>query len=134
MMEDCIFCKISQGEVSCHKIYEDEATFAFLDRHPINPGHILVIPKKHEPNFYHLDDKNYQALMATVKKLSELVNVKMHPQKVGLIVAGWDVPHAHVHIIPMQDYHDITSKSLMEGKRANPTAEELSATATELLG
>ena len=124
-MNECIFCKISQGEIPTNKVYEDEMTFAFLDKHPINPGHILVIPKKHQPDFYKLDDSSYQALMETVKKLSALVQEKIQPQKTGLIIAGWDVPHAHVHIVPMHDYNDITSKSIMEGNRANPTSDEL---------
>lgn len=126
-MNDCIFCKIAQGELETNKVYEDEKTFAFLDNHPINPGHILVIPKMHEPDFYRLPDETYQALMATVKKLSKLVQEKFNPQKVGLIVAGWDVSHTHVHVVPMNDYNDITSKSIMEGTRANPTSGELSA-------
>ena len=62
--------------------------------------------------------------MLAVKKLADVVNNYAHPKKVGLIVAGWDVPHTHVHIVPMHDYHDITSKSLLEGKRANPGDEE----------
>src|SRR3989344_4777828 len=123
-MNDCLFCKISRSEIPTHKIYEDDFIFAFLDKHPINPGHILVIPKTHEPDFYNLEEADYQALMTTVKKLSKLVSEKIHPKKVGLIVAGWDIPHTHVHIVPMQDYHDITSKSLIEGKRANPGDEE----------
>ncbi len=124
-MNDCIFCKISQGEIPTNKIYEDDSTFAFLDKHPINPGHILVVPKKHDPDFHKLDDGSYRALMATVKKLSSLVQDKFNPKKVGLIIAGWDVPHTHVHIIPMNDYNDITSKSMIDGTRANPTDKEL---------
>lgn len=128
-MNDCVFCKLASGELPTNKIYEDDKVFAFLDKHPINPGHILVIPKTHEPDFYNLEDGMYQALMAAVKNLSALVNEKMHPKKVGLIIAGWDVPHTHVHVVPMNDYHDITSKSLLEGNRANPSDEELKATA-----
>jgi histidine triad (HIT) family protein len=132
-MDDCIFCKISKGELATYKIYEDEFSFAFLDKHPINPGHILVIPKVHEPDFYKLDELNYQALMSTVKKLAALVNEKIKPIKVGIIAAGWDVPHAHIHVVPMQDYHDITSKSLLEGKRSNPSNEELTETLNLLM-
>jgi len=124
-MNDCIFCKLAGGETPTNKIYEDDATFAFLDKHPINPGHILVVPKTHEPDFYNLEDDIYQVLMSTVKKLSKVVDETFNPKKVGLIIAGWDVPHTHVHIIPMQDYNDITSKAMLEGKRANPTSEEL---------
>ena len=88
--------------------------------------------KKHEPDFYGLDDEVYSGLMLAVKKLSKRVNDTFHPKKVGLILAGWDVPHTHVHVIPMRDYHDITSKSLMEGKRSNPTQEELGKVASQL--
>lgn len=132
MNQDCIFCKLASGELPTNKVYEDDKVFAFLDKHPINPGHILIIPKTHEADFYRLDDVSYQALMAVVKKLSAVVNEKMHPKKVGLIIAGWDVPHTHVHIVPMQDYHDITSKSLLEGKRASPGDKELKTIADML--
>lgn len=117
-----------------NKVFENDRVFAFLDNHPINPGHILVIPKKHEPDFYDLDDENYRELMSAVKKLSLVVREKIHPKKVGLIVAGWDVPHAHIHIVPMNDYHDITSKSFLEGKRVNPTEEEQNDIAKVLCG
>jgi histidine triad (HIT) family protein len=131
-MDDCIFCKLISGEFPTNKVYEDEYTFAFLDVHPINPGHILVIPKIHVADFYNLDDTYYQAVMATVKKLSKVVHEKLNPEKVGLIVAGWDVPHAHIHVVPMHDSSDITSKSILEGTRANPTNEELAGIAQQL--
>ena len=133
-MEDCIFCKLASGEIPTNKVYEDDSSFAFLDKHPINPGQMLVIPKTHNPDFYNLGAGDYNALMATVQKLSKVVSEKLRPKKVGLIVAGFDVPHAHVHIVPMHDYHDITSKSMLEGKRANPTDEELQQILKELIG
>ncbi len=131
-MNECTFCKIGNQEISSHKIYEDDLTFAFLDRHPINPGHILVIPKRHEPDFYKLDIDTYTHLMLVVKKLAGIVNSFSEPKKVGIVVAGWDITHAHIHVIPMHDYNDITSKSVLEGKRANPTTEELSVVADKL--
>ena len=131
-MENCIFCKIAQGEEKSFKVYEDEHAFGFLDKHPINPGHVLVIPKQHNSNFYEIDDESYTGFMLAVKKIAKQVNEVMKPHKVGLIAAGWDVPHAHIHVVPMLDYHDITSKSMLEGKRANPTEEELSDVADKL--
>ena len=131
-MADCIFCKLSTGELPTNKVYEDDKVFAFLDKHPINPGHILVIPKSHVAGFYNLENEDYTSLMLAVKKLAARVNEKLHPKKVGLIIAGWDVPHTHIHIVPMLDYHDITSKSLLDGKRANPADEELLEIATIL--
>jgi histidine triad (HIT) family protein len=131
-MDNCIFCKISNKEVPSHKIFEDEYVIAFLDKHPINLGHVLVIPKQHEPDFYNLDDEIYSHLMIAVKKLANTVNTYSQPKKVGLIIAGWDVTHTHVHIVPMHDYHDITSKALLEGKRANLSEDELAKIASGL--
>ena len=133
-MDNCVFCKLASGELAAHKVFEDDVVFAFLDKHPINPGHILVIPKKHEPDFYKLDPPIYQHLMGTVRKLGRIVALTLNPKKVGLIIAGFDVPHTHVHIVPMHQYHDITSKSLLEGIRANPSAEELARVAERLRG
>lgn len=124
-MKNCLFCKISKSEIQTHTIYEDDYVLAFLDKHPINPGHILVIPKKHKADFYKLDDNLYSKLMFAVKKLADVVNDLTQPKKVGLIIAGWDVEHTHIHIVPMHDYHDITSKSMLEDKRSNPSEEEL---------
>ena len=67
--ENCLFCKIVAGEIPSVKIWEDEKVLAFLDIHPINPGHILVIPKKHEPDFYNLDGTSYLTLMSAVKHI-----------------------------------------------------------------
>ena len=129
---DCLFCQVAHGTHKVHTVYEDDFTVAFLDIHPIREGHVLVIPKKHEPDFYKLDGETYRHLMATVKNMSSLLEATLDPHKVGVIIAGWDVPHAHVHIVPMQDYHDITSKPLLEGRRANPTNEELAKVAQQL--
>jgi histidine triad (HIT) family protein len=131
-MENCVFCKILAGEIPSYKVYEDSRVFAFLDIHPINPGHVLVIPKEHTPDFYNVSDENYTALMAAVKKIGALVQEKMQPKKMGLMVMGWDVPHAHVHVVPMRDYHDITSGRILEGKTTEPAAEELANVAALL--
>lgn len=132
-MENCIFCKIVAGEIPSYKVYEDSRVLAFLDIHPINPGHVLVIPKEHAPDFYIVSEENYTALMAAVKKIGALVQEKMQPKKVGLMAAGWDVPHAHIHVVPMEDYHDITSKRILERNTADPTTEELTRVAERLL-
>lgn len=132
MKNNCIFCQLAQRNEKSHKIYEDESTFAFLDKHPINPGHILVIPKQHVSDFFDLDDDLYSKVWLAVKRISKIVNKVTKPKKVGVLVAGWDVPHTHIHIVPMHDYHDLTSKSLLEGKRTNPIDEELAEVATKL--
>lgn len=96
-----IFTKIINREIPAHIIYEDDRTIAFLDIRPVNPGHMLVVPKQEVDQLQDLDDELYQALMATVKKMSRLLKDKLKPSRVGLVVYGFDVPHAHVHLIPM---------------------------------
>lgn len=129
---NCVFCKMVKGEVSCHKVFENKSILAFMDIHPINRGHVLVIPKRHVPDFYEIEEKLYNEPMARVKQISKAVYKVTKPKKIGLAVAGFDVPHTHVHIIPMHEYHDLTSKSLLEGKIATPTAEELKQIANQI--
>ena len=121
------------GDLPAHKIYEDEHTLAFLDIHPINPGHTLVIPKVHEADFYTLDDTFYGALMNSVQKVARLVNSTLAPKKVGLAVAGFDVSHAHVHVIPLHHENDLTSEKLLQGTLGNPTPAELDEVAKQML-
>ena len=97
-----IFTKIIQGEIPCYKIYEDDKTFAFLDIHPESKGHVLVIPKNEVDKIYELPDEDYQALMATVKKLSQHME-KVLGQRTLWKVVGTDVPHAHVHLMPLDE-------------------------------
>ena len=97
-----IFTKIIQGEIPCYKIYEDDKTFAFLDIHPESKGHVLVIPKNEVDKIYELPDEDYQALMATVKKLSQHME-KVLGARILWKVVGTDVPHAHVHLMPLDE-------------------------------
>lgn len=124
-MSDCLFCKIIQGEIPAYVVYEDDQVIAFLDIHPIRPGHVLVTPKTHEPDLYKLSPEYYQAVMAIAQDVSRRIADRLSPKKVGLMVMGWDVPHAHVHVVPMESTGDITSKALLEGSTGNPLPEEL---------
>lgn len=99
-MSDSIFTKIIKGEIPCHKIYEDDKTFAFLDIHPKTPGHTLVVPKKQVKFVWDLEDEDYQALMATVKKVALRIRQVLDRPYVGELVFGIDVPHAHIHVYP----------------------------------
>ncbi len=100
IMQPSIFTKIINNEIPCHKIYEDDKTFAFLDIHPMQPGHTLVIPKSQVEFIWDLTDEDYQAVMATVKKLGQHLRDKLDVPYVGVKVIGTDVPHAHVHLVP----------------------------------
>jgi histidine triad (HIT) family protein len=107
-MEDSIFTKIIKGEIPAHKIYEDDKTLAFLDIHPIQAGHTLVIPKKQIEFVWDLPDEEYQAVMATAKKVALHIRKTLGVNYVGEQVIGVDVPHAHVQLIPFNtpaQYH-----------------------------
>jgi histidine triad (HIT) family protein len=99
-MEDSIFTKIIKGEIPAHKVYEDDLTFAFLDIHPKHEGHLLVIPKRQVQFIWDLPDEDYQALMKTVKKIGPHLKEVLRTKFVGIQVAGDEVPHTHVHLIP----------------------------------
>ena len=132
-MENCIFCKIANDKIPSAKIWEDKKHFVIFDIKPINPGHILVIPKKHVKSFYELENEDYISLMKIVKKLSILIKKNLNPKKVGLLAAGWDVNHTHIHIVPMNDYDDLTSRRYLENKRLNLSQEELNKIAKKIL-
>ncbi|MBR3163838.1 HIT domain-containing protein [Candidatus Saccharibacteria bacterium] len=97
-----IFSKIIAGEVPSYKIYEDERTFAFLDIHPEVKGHVLVVPKNEVDKVYELPDEDYVALFETVKKVATKVEGVFGARAI-LKVIGTDVPHAHVHVHPLDE-------------------------------
>jgi histidine triad (HIT) family protein len=104
----CIFCKIIDGELPSYKIYEDEKTFAFLDVRPSNPGHILVIPKKHCKNIEEASDDDLGALMMTIKKMGKLLKDKLGAKGYNVTenndpISGQKVPHLHFHLIPRHE-------------------------------
>lgn len=105
MQQDCLFCKIIRGEIPSEKIYEDEDTYAFLDIHPINKGHTLVIPKVHAENIYDISSESFAALMKTVHLLTPTVKNAVNADGINIGInnghaAGQLVFHSHVHIIP----------------------------------
>lgn len=102
-----IFTRIINGEIPCHKICEDERYLAFLDIRPLNPGHTLVIPKKEVNYFFHLEDDLLSGLMVFAKKTALAVEKAVSCKRIGVMVAGLEVPHAHVHLVPMQELGDL---------------------------
>ena len=101
-MPKSIFSQIINGDIPSYKIYEDDSTYAFLDIHPETKGHTLVVPKHEVDKIYDLDDADYQALMATVKKLSRHMEQVLN-RRILWKVIGTDVPHAHVHLMPYDE-------------------------------
>ena len=110
-MEDSIFTKIIKGEVFSTKIYEDEWTYAFLDHNPKVPGHTLVIPKKQIAYVWDLPDEDYQALMASAKKVAKRIKEVLGPKWVGMEVEGIAVAHAHVHVFPFNSSEEFDRRS-----------------------
>ncbi len=128
----CPFCGMVRGEVEAHRVYSDPMVFAILDRRPINPYHLLVIPTAHVADFYDLDGSVYSHLMEVARRLAGVLKIVAEPKKVGLLIAGFDVAHTHVHLIPMHDYHDITSRRLLDGTLTRASAAELLANAARI--
>lgn len=128
-MQPSIFTKIINGEIPSHKIYEDATTFVFLDIHPIQPGHMLVVPKKQVDRLEDLEGSDYTALMATVKKVMHLVaKVFGQDYRACLKVEGFIVPHAHVHVIPCKTAEDFAKPH----STAEPDHAELAEIAKKL--
>jgi histidine triad (HIT) family protein len=100
-MDDCIFCKIARGEVPSSKVYEDDKVVAFLDIHPKAPGHTLVIPKEHYRWFTDLPDALSDDLFRAAKKVAKDLKEKHDADFVRLSIVGTDVPHVHMHLIPL---------------------------------
>jgi histidine triad (HIT) family protein len=105
-MSDSIFTKIIKGEIPAHKIYEDDKVLAFLDIHPVQPGHTLVIPKKEIEFVWDLPIDDYQALMTVTQKLAKHLEGVLGARYIGERIVGVDVPHAHIHLIPFNSVEE----------------------------
>ena len=99
--------KIVNGDIPCYKIAEDDNYFAFLDINPLNEGHTLVIPKKEVDYIFDLDNETYVGLMSFAKKVAEALKKAIPCLRIGVAVVGLEVPHAHVHLIPLHSAHDV---------------------------
>src|SRR4051812_18452126 len=129
-MQDSIFTKIIKGEIPCHKVHEDERSFAFLDIHPIQPGQVLVIPKKQVEFAWDLEDVDYQAVMATAKKVAgRLREVFPDKQRIALHIEGLDVDHAHLKLFPFNTDEEFRHKP---DPSVEPDHSALSALAEKL--
>lgn len=127
MSEPSVFMKIINGEISCHRVYEDEKTIAFLTIAPVREGHTLVIPKKQVDQYIDLDDEYYSATWLTVKKVAKRLRDSTGKQRIGIVVKGVDVPHFHVHLIPFDEGESLKGG---DGDEADPA--QLAAIAEKL--
>ena len=102
-----IFSKIVLGEIPSYKIAEDGHYLAFLDIFPLAVGHVLVIPKNETDSIFELNNQEYQGLWLFAKKISKAIEKTIPCKRVGIAVIGLEVPHAHIHLIPLQTVEDI---------------------------
>ena len=102
-----IFTKIVNGEIPAHKVAEDDRFLAFLDINPLAKGHTLVIPKKEVDNLFDLDDETYGDLWLFAKRIAVAMDKTMSCERVGVAVVGLEVPHAHIHLVPINGIYDI---------------------------
>lgn len=96
-----VFTKIIRGEIPCHKIAEDDAHIAFLDINPIAEGHTLIVPKQETDYLFDLPDDLLASSMLFAKKISRALDQTLSPLRTGIIVEGLEVPHAHIHLVPI---------------------------------
>ncbi len=99
-MDDCIFCKIINGEIPTHFLYENEFVVAFLDIHPVTPGHTLVIPKEHHQWFYEVPGEIANEWFGATQMLALKMKEDTESDYIEMKIIGIDVPHAHIHLIP----------------------------------
>lgn len=102
-----IFTKIIEGEIPCHKVAETEEHIAFLDINPIAEGHTLVVPKQEIDYFFDLPDNLMQSTMDFSRTIAHAIDETLNPLRTGVIIQGLEVPHAHVHLIPLYKTHQV---------------------------
>lgn len=122
-----IFTKIINGDIPCYKIAEDDDNFAFLDINPNAKGHTLCIPKKEVDKILDLDEESYMKLMAFSRKVGLAIEKAVPCKRVGMSVIGLEVPHVHVHLIPLQRMADATFQH-----KVNLSVEEFEKVAAEI--
>ena len=115
-----IFSRIVAGEIPCYKIAENDKFFAFFDISPLVPGHTLVIPKKEEDYIFDISDEDLAEMMVFAKKIAVAIKKAIPCRKVGVAVIGLEVPHAHIHLVPMQKEGDLDFRR----EKMHPTEEQ----------
>lgn len=102
-----IFSRIIAGEIPCYKVAEDDRFFAFLDINPVNWGHTLVVPKRETDYIFDIDDEELAAMIVFSKKVAKAMKEAITCRKIGMAVLGLEVPHAHLHLVPLKNEGDM---------------------------
>ena len=125
-----IFTRIAAGEIPSYKVAESEDFYAFLDINPLAPGHTLVIPRKVEDDYiFNLDPKTYEGLWAFVRKVAQAIKAAVPCKRVGVAVLGMEVPHTHIHLVPLQTEGDLDFRK----KRPEVSPERMAEIAKSIL-
>jgi histidine triad (HIT) family protein len=125
-----IFSKIIKGEIPCYKIAEDDRFFAFLDINPLREGHTLVVPKQETDYLFDLEDDLLAGMMVFSKKVAGAIREAVPCNRIGVAVLGLEVPHAHIHLVPMDSMDDVNFRN----PKLKFTPEEFMATAAKISG
>ncbi|MDE5594737.1 MAG: HIT family protein [Muribaculaceae bacterium] len=123
-----IFSKIAAGEIPSYKVAEDERYFAFLDINPVAEGHTLVIPKHEEDYIFNLSDDEYAGLQLFAKRVAEALRKAVPCKRIGVAVMGLEVPHAHIHLVPINKESDMNffgEKLKLSPERMQQIAESI---------
>ena len=125
-----IFTRIAAGEIPSYKVAESEDFYAFLDINPLAPGHTLVIPRNVEDDYiFNLDEKTYEGLWTFARKVAKAIKAAVPCKRVGVAVLGMEVPHTHIHLVPLQTEGDLDFRKA----RPNVSDEEKAAIAKAIL-
>ena len=123
-----LFSKIVAGEIPCYKVAENDEFLAFLDIMPLRKGHVLVIPKLEVDYIFDIEDAELSAMMLFAKKIAKAQKAAIVCKRIGLAVIGLEVPHAHIHLVPMNTANDVNFTQ----PKIKPSPEELSAVAEKI--
>lgn len=123
-----IFSKIVEGEIPSHKVAENEEFYAFLDINPVAMGHTLVIPRREVDYIFDMDDDELARMVVFAKRVAHAIKQAFPCRKIGVAVFGLEVPHAHIHLVPMQSEKDMD----FHKPKLSPSSEELAAAAEKI--
>ena len=124
-----IFSKIAAGEIPSYRVAENDKYFAFLDINPVAPGHVLVIPREENDYIFNLGDSTYEGLWLFAKRVAEAMKEVMPCQRIGVAVIGLEVPHAHIHLIPITNEGDMdfNKKKTLPAEQMEKLAADIAA-------